>query len=219
VLRKGVEEGRRTFANTLKYISVTTSANFGNMMSMAVATSFLNFFPLSAKQILLNNFLSDIPSIAISTDKVDPDRVERAQRWDVHEVRRFMIAFGLVSSAFDLITFILLLKLFHADERTFQTAWFVVSLLTELAVVLVLRTTRPALRSAPSLLLLWTTVIVGVAALCIPYLAPLARMFDFVPLPLPVLGAAICVVLAYVLCTEAVKKRFFYHRAGPTNWH
>lgn len=213
VLRQGVEEGRRTFANTLKYISVTTSANFGNMMSMAVATSFLNFFPLSAKQILLNNFLSDIPSIAISTDKVDPDRVERAQRWDVREVRRFMITFGFVSSVFDLITFALLLKVFHADERTFQTAWFVVSLLTELAVALVLRTARPALHSVPSLLLLWTTVFVGAAALCIPYVDAAARMFDFTPLPLPILAASICVVLGYVLCTEAVKKRFFARRS------
>src|SRR5690606_15590410 len=105
VLRRGVEEGRRTFANTLKYINITTSANFGNMVSMALATPLLPFLPLVAKQILLNNFLSDIPSIAVSTDNVDRERIERAQRWNIHDVRRFMIVFGLASSAFDLLAF------------------------------------------------------------------------------------------------------------------
>lgn len=209
VLRRGVEEGRRTFANTLKYICVTTSANFGNMMSMALATTFLNFFPLSAKQILLNNFLSDIPSIAISTDRVDTDRIERAQRWDMREVRRFMITFGLVSSVFDLLTFFVLIKVFKADEKTFQTTWFIVSLLTELAVVLVLRTAHPVLHSAPSRLLLWSTVLIVIVALCIPYVAPVAQMFDFAALPASIIGAAIAIVVAYVAGTEAMKRRFF----------
>src|SRR5207344_3286041 len=108
VLRSGIEDGRRTFANTLKYISITTSANFGNMLSMALATPLLPFLPLAAKQILLNNFLSDVPSIAISTDNVDADRISEAQRWNVDEVRRFMIVFGLISTVFDLLTFVLL---------------------------------------------------------------------------------------------------------------
>ena len=149
VLRSGVEDGRRTFANTLKYISITTSANFGNMVSMALATPLLPFLPLAAKQILLNNFLSDVPSIAISSDNVDPDRVSRPQRWSIKEIRRFMIVFGLISSVFDLLTFAVLLLVFHANEATFQTSWFMISLLTELAVVLVLRTHRPAFRSCP----------------------------------------------------------------------
>ena len=105
VLRRGVEDGRRTFANTLKYICITTSANFGNMVSMALATPLLPFLPLAAKQILLNNFLSDLPSIAISTDNVDPETVTRAQRWHIKDVQRFMIVFGLISSVFDLLTF------------------------------------------------------------------------------------------------------------------
>jgi hypothetical protein len=132
-LRTGVEDGRRTFANTLKYISITTSANFGNMVSMALATPLLPFLPLAAKQILLNNFLSDVPSIAISSDNVDPDRVSRPQRWSIKEIRRFMIVFGLISSVFDLLTFAVLLLVFHAGEATFQTSWFLISLLTELA--------------------------------------------------------------------------------------
>jgi len=150
VLRRGVQDGRATFANTLKYISITTSANFGNMVSMALATPLLPFLPLAAKQILLNNFLSDLPSIAISTDRVDAERVASAQRWDVAEVRRFMLVFGLLSTVFDLLSFALLLYVFDAGEATFQTAWFVISLLTELAVLLVLRTHGPAWRSAPS---------------------------------------------------------------------
>ena len=168
VLRRGVDDGRRTFANTLKYIAITTSANFGNMVSMALATPLLPFLPLAAKQILLNNFLSDLPSIAISTDSVDAERVARAQRWDVVEVRRFMIVFGLISTVFDLLTFFVLLRVFDATESIFQTGWFVVSLLTELAVLLVLRTHGPALRSVPGRLLLWTTVAVADLRGCRP---------------------------------------------------
>src|SRR6476646_7250145 len=97
-LRSGVEDGRRTFANTLKYISITTSANFGNMVSMALATPLLPFLPLAAKQILLNNFLSDVPSIAISSDNVDPDRVSQPQRWNVGDIQKFIVVFGLISS-------------------------------------------------------------------------------------------------------------------------
>jgi Mg2+-importing ATPase len=120
------------------------------MVSMALATPLLAFLPLAAKQILLNNFLSDLPSVAISTDNVDPERVAQAQRWHVRDVQRFMLVFGLLSTVFDLLTFLVLLKLFAADEATFQTAWFMVSVLTELAVLLVLRTQKPAFRSVPS---------------------------------------------------------------------
>jgi Mg2+-importing ATPase len=205
VLRAGVEEGRRAFANTLKYIAITTSANFGNMVSMALATPFLPFLPLAAKQVLLNNFLSDIPSIAISTDAVDAEQVARAERWDVDAVRRFMIVFGLVSTAFDLLTFGLLRLAFRADETTFQTAWFVVSLLTELAVVLVLRTARPSWSSRPGWVLAGATGIVAAAAIALPYVPPLARLFGFVPVGPAVLASMLAVVVGYVAATEAVK--------------
>jgi len=208
VLRGGVEDGRRAFANTLKYIAITTSANFGNMVSMAVAAPFLPFLPLAAKQILLNNFLSDFPSIAISTDNVDAAQVERAERWNVAEVRRFMIVFGLVSTLFDLMTFALLLLVFRAGEAEFQTAWFIVSLLTELAVVLVLRTRMPAWRSRPGRLLGWVTLGALLATLAIPYLPPFARLFDFVPLPWPLLATTLVILVAYVFATEAAKRWF-----------
>jgi Mg2+-importing ATPase len=209
VLRRGVEDGRRSFANTLKYISITTSANFGNMISMALVTPLLPFLPLAAKQILLNNFISDLPSIAISTDNVDPGQTATAQRWNVAEVRRFMIVFGLVSTVFDLLTFALLLKVFHAGEAQFQTAWFVVSLLTELAVLLVLRTQASAWKSAPGRLLLWTTLGVIALALALPYTGPLAAAFGFVALPTSLMLASLAVVAAYVVATEGAKRRFY----------
>jgi Mg2+-importing ATPase len=209
VLRRGVEDGRRSFANTLKYISITTSANFGNMISMALATPLLPFLPLAAKQILLNNFISDLPSIAISTDNVDPEQTATAQRWNVAEVRRFMIVFGLVSTVFDLLTFALLLKVFAAGEAQFQTAWFVVSLLTELAVLLVLRTQLPAWKSAPGRLLLWTTVGVIALALALPYAGPLAAAFGFVALPASLMLVSLLVVAAYVATTEGAKLSYY----------
>jgi Mg2+-importing ATPase len=209
VLRGGVEEGRRTFANTLKYIAITTSANFGNMVSMALVTPLLPFLPLAAKQILLNNFLSDIPSIAISTDRVAPESLARAQRWNLAVLRRFMVVFGLVSSVFDLLTFLVLFHVFDADRATFQTAWFVVSVLTELAVVLVLRTSGPALRSRPSALLLWSTVAVGVLATGLPYAGWAIAAFDFVPLPWQLMASMILIVAAYILGTEITKHYLF----------
>jgi Mg2+-importing ATPase len=209
VLRSGVEDGRRTFANTLKYISITTSANFGNMISMALATPLLPFLPLAAKQILLNNFLSDVPSIAISSDNVDRARVLRPQRWHVKDIRKFMVVFGLISSVFDLLTFGVLLFVFHADEATFQTSWFMISLLTELAVVLVLRTHKPAFRSEPSSLLLWSTLGVVVATFAIPFLGGLTSAFGFVPLAATQLAVIVGIVLGYILATEAAKAWYF----------
>ena len=208
VLRAGVENGRRTFANTLKYISITTSANFGNMVSMALAAPLLPFLPLVAKQILLNNFLSDLPSIAISNDNVDAEQVTRPQRWSIKDIRNFMIRFGLISSAFDVLTFGLLMAL-RADEATFQTAWFLVSLLTELAVVLVLRTRRPAFASRPGWLLLVTTLVVAAASLAIPYLDGVSALFGFLPLGPLHMATVIGIVVAYVAVTEIAKRIHF----------
>ena len=213
VLRRGIENGRRTFANTAKYIAITTSANFGNMASMALATPLLPFLPLTATQILLNNLLSDLPAIAISTDRVDAEQLKRPQRWNIAEVRRFMLVFGLVSSLFDLLTFGLLLWVFQASESLFHSAWFVVSLLTELAVMLVLRTHLAAWASRPSALLLWSTVVVFALAIALPYATPLAGVFGLVAIPGAMLATLLGVVLAYVVATEAAK-RVLSRRAG-----
>ncbi len=215
VLRDGVVEGRRTFANTMKYIAITTSANFGNMLSMAFATPLLPFLPLAATQILLNNFLSDLPSMAIATDRVDGARLARPQRWDVAEVRRFMIAFGLLSTLFDLAAFVVLRRVWDADAPLFQTGWFVASVLTELAVVIALRTEGPAWRSAPSPLLAGATAAVAAVSLALPWWPPAAAAFGFVPLPPSLAAGLVGLVLAYVATTEIAKRRFFRTPAGP----
>ena len=205
VLHQGVVDGRRTFANTLKYIVITTSANFGNMVSMAIATPLLPFLPLLAKQILLNNFLSDVPSITISTDRVDFEHVGAPQRWDVRQVRRSMVVFGLVSSLFDMLTFGALLYVAHAGEKEFQTAWFVVSLLTELAVLFVMRTRRFALASKPSALLLWSAATMAAVALVLPYIAVAREAFGLVALSPGLLAATVGITLGYATATELTK--------------
>lgn len=209
VLKLGVEGGRRTFANTLKYLSITISGNFGNMVSMAVATPLLPFLPMLAKQILLNNFLSSLPSMAISSDAVDPDQLHVAQRIGTADIQRYMLVFGLISSPFDLITFVLLLQVFHASQSLFQTAWFVMSLLTELAVVMVLRTRGRSWRSRPGRWLLRASLAVAVIAVSAPYLGPVSRAFGFVPLSPLLMVSMLCVVCAYVAVTEAAKAWFF----------
>jgi Mg2+-importing ATPase len=211
VLERGIAEGRRTFANTLKYIRITTSANFGNMVSMALATPLLPFLPLTATQILLNNLLSDLPAMVISADRVDPELLHRPQRWDLAEVRRFMLVFGLLSSVFDLLTFALLLHAFDAGAVRFHTAWFFVSLCTELAVLMVLRTRGASWRSRPAHWLTGTTVTVLALALALPYSGALAAVLGFEPLPLPLLAMLVSIVLAYCAATEAAK-RWFWRR-------
>jgi P-type Mg2+ transporter len=208
-LRQGIIDGRRTFANTLKYISITTSANFGNMISMSIGTLFLPFLPLTAALILLNNFLSDIPSLAVANDRVDSEAVQFAPRWNVGSIRNFMIVFGLVSTVFDLLTFGLLIWVFHAGESVFQSTWFVISLLTELAVVLVLRTQRAFWASRPGRLLVVVTVAVGLLAVALPWLGPLPRSVGLVPLPLPLLASGLAIVLLYVIATELAKRAFY----------
>jgi Mg2+-importing ATPase len=210
ILRQGIDEGRRTFANTLKYILTTISANFGNMFSMAVASVFLPFLPLLASQVLLNNFLSDIPATTIAGDNVDADLVATPRRWDTQFIRDYMVVFGLVSSVFDLLTFGVLLWLFQAAAEEFRTGWFVESLLTELVIALVVRTRGPFWASRPGKLLLASTGAVIALTLALPYL-PFAGMFGFVPLPAPLMLAMIALTLGYVVAAEFAKK-FFYAR-------
>ncbi|WP_104667054.1 magnesium-translocating P-type ATPase [Ensifer adhaerens] len=216
VLLSGVEEGRRTFANTMKYICITTSANFGNMISMACASLFLPFLPLLAKQILLNNFLSDIPALAIATDSVDHELTDRPSQWDIAYIRRFTITFGLTSSLFDFATFGFLLWGIHATPAIFQTAWFQVSLLTELGIILVIRTRRPAWKSAPSRPLLVLMVVVAGLALLLPYLS-IIPAFGFVPLSASVLEGILIITVLYVLASEALKHVFIKSRRSTVS--
>jgi Mg2+-importing ATPase len=211
VLQEGIAEGRRTFANTMKYVFVTSSANFGNMVSMAIASAGLPFLPLLAKQILLNNFLTDVPAVAIAGDGVDAELVQRPRRWDLRLVRDFMVAFGLVSSVFDLLLFALLVWVVRAAPATFRSAWFVESALTEVAVMLVLRTRRPFYRSRPGRLLAASSAAVAAGVIALPYVPRLGPLLGFVPLPLPLLGGLVLVTLLYVAASEA-SKRGFYRR-------
>lgn len=212
-LRAGVEEGRATFANTLKYLLTTESANLGNMLSMAGASIVLPFLPMLASQVLLNNFLSDVPAMALATDRVDPELVARPQHWDLTFIRRFMVLFGLVSTAFDALTFALLLGVLHVTPAAFRTGWFVASLATELLVALVVRTRRPFWRSTPGRLLLGSTAAVTVIGLVLPY-SPLGATFSLVRLPLGTMALLVAVAVAYAITVEALKQRFFARLAG-----
>ncbi len=208
VIRAGIEEGRRTFANTLKYVLTTTSANLGNMVSMAAASLWLPFLPLLAGQILLNNFLSDIPALGIASDRVDPEMVQRPRRWSMRFIGRFMVEFGLLSSVFDFLTFGLLLYVWTASPELFRTGWFIESLLSELLVALIVRTRRSLFRSRPGSLLLWSTVGVVALTLALPYL-PVAGWLGFVPLPASILGAIVLITVLYTIAAEATKSHFY----------
>ncbi len=206
VLGLGIEEGRRVFTNTMKYVFVTTSANFGNMLSMAGASLVLPFLPLLPRQILLLNFLSDVPGATIASDRVDPDQVEHPRSWNVHNIRNFMIVFGVVSSAFDYLAFAILKLGLNADAVTFRTAWFMASTVTELAAMLVLRTPRPFFRSRPGRALMWSSLAVAVVTIALPY-TPLAKPLGFDAPGIAVAISMAGVVLGYVVATELTKLR------------
>lgn len=213
VLRNGVVDGRRAFANTLKYIYITISANFGNMISMAGASLFLPFLPLLPKQILLNNLLSDLPLIAVATDNVDAEMVSRPPRWDTASITSFMIVFGALSMVFDVAIFVVLLQVFDATEALFQTSWFMLSLLTELGVVWSLRTRKPAWRSRPSRLLIASSIGVAVLAFWMPYLGSISTAFEFTSLPWHLVATCAVLVIAYVGANELTKAWYYSREA------
>jgi len=208
VLLNGVREGRSTFANTQKYVFMATSANFGNMFSMAGASLFLPFLPLLPTQILLTNLLTDFPEMTIATDSVDSEAIETPHRWDIAFIRRFMMVFGIVSSAFDYVTFGVLMFLLKASPEQFRTGWFLESVVSAALIVLVIRTRKPFYKSRPGKYLLIATLSIVAATLALPY-TPLARVFGFTHIS-PVFLIALTLILAgYVLMAE-VAKAFFY---------
>ena len=212
VLEQGVREGRKTSANTLKYVFMATSANFGNMFSMAGASLFLPFLPLLPTQILLTNLLTDFPEMTIATDSVDSEMVDRPHRWKIGFIRRFMLVFGLVSSVFDYLTFGVLRLLLHATPEQFRTGWFMESVVSASLIVLVIRTRKPFYRSrAGNYLLIATLATIG-ATLILPY-TPLAKPFGFAPVP-PVFMLALAVILACYIAVAEIAKVFFYRHEG-----
>jgi Mg2+-importing ATPase len=211
VLHEGVLEGRKTFGNTMKYVMMGTSSNFGNMFSVAGASLFLPFLPMLPTQILLNNLLYDLSELSIPTDSVDPEYVERAKRWDISFIRKFMLFIGPISSIFDFLTFFVMLLVFNATEPLFQTAWFLESLCTQTLVIFVIRTRRtPFYRSKPSGLLAFSTLAVVGAALLIPF-TPLGDPFKFVRPPLTFFLILAGMIGVYLTLVEIVKK-WFYRR-------
>jgi len=210
-ISRGVTEGRRTFANTLKYIRMGTSSNFGNMLSMAGAALLLPFLPMTPGQILLNNLIYDASQIAIPTDTIDPDLWAAPARWDVHAIQRFMLIFGPISSLFDYVTFGLLLLALGANERAFHTGWFIESLFTQVLVVLVIRTRRiPFWQSRPSRPLLGAIAAALAVAVAIP-LSPLGEVLGFTSLPIAFWLLLAVIVAAYLGLVELVKRRFESH--------
>jgi P-type Mg2+ transporter len=208
VLSEGITIGRKTFTNTMKYIFMATSANFGNMFSMAGASLFLPFLPLLPKQILLTNLLTDFPEMAISTDRVDSISIEKPQRWDLHFIQRFMLAFGLLSSVFDYLTFGVLIFFIKANEKTFQTGWFVESVVSAILIVLVVRTKLPFMKSLPGKYLFIATLVTLIVTLFLP-LTPPGRLFGFVRLPLSFYGWMFLIVSIYITSAEMLKRWFY----------
>lgn len=212
VLVSGIKEGRRTFINTLKYIFVATSANFGNMFSMAGASVFLKFLPLLPKQILLTNLLTDLPSLQIASDSVDEDWLKKPVKWDMKFIKRFMIIFGITSSVFDYITFVVLLLVFNADEKFFQTGWMLESVISAVMVMLVVRTARPFLKSKPSKKLFFAIVGIVAVLIAIAY-SPINSYFGLISLPIEAFALLLAISLLYAMTAELLKKNFYKHNS------
>jgi P-type Mg2+ transporter len=215
VLADGVMEGRRIFANTLKYVLMATSSNFGNMFSTAGASLFLSFLPMLPSQILLNNLLYDVGQLAIPTDRVDPEVLARPAGWDIAFVRRFMGVFGPVSSMFDFMTFYVMLVVLNAGHSEFRTGWFVESLATQTLVVFVIRTRRVTfLRSRPSGALIAVPIACAMVGAILPF-TPLAPVLGFASLPVEFFLILLVMIVGYLVLVEAVQARFYTLQERP----
>ena len=213
-------EGRRIFANTLKYVLMATSSNFGNMFSAAGASLFLSFLPMLPSQILLNNLLYDVGQMAIPTDRVDPEVLARPAAWDITFVRRFMSVFGPISSIFDFMTFFVMLVVLNASHAEFRSGWFVESIATQTLVVFLIRTRRvPFFHSRPSIPMIVLPIGCAAIGAALPF-SPAAELLGFTALPLAFFLILVGMVLAYLGLVEFAKLRFYatqgHPRATPT---
>ena len=207
VLKQGIIEGRKTFSNTMKYVFMATSANFGNMFSMALLSLFLPFLPLLPTQVLLTNLLTDLPEMTIAGDRVDQELVARPRRWSIGFIRNFMVVFGLLSSIFDFLTFGALLFLLHANVDQFRTGWFIESVISASIIVLIIRTRRPFFSSRPSRSLMVVTLLVGLFTVILPF-TPLSDPFGFTRISGYFLLAVAVIMGLYIASAELVKKIF-----------
>ncbi|MGN6502809.1 MAG: magnesium-translocating P-type ATPase, partial [Pseudolysinimonas sp.] len=218
VLADGVTEGRRIFANTIKYVLMGTSSNFGNMFSASVASVVLSFLPMLPGQILLNNLLYDVGQLAIPGDRVDKEQLLAPAHWNIGYIRRFMFLFGPISSIFDFATFALMLLVFQAGPPEFRAGWFIESLATQTLIIFAIRTRRvPFLRSRPSLTLTLAALGVVAVGVWLPY-SPLSGVLGFTALPVPFFLALVAMIVTYLLLVE-VAKRWFFSRAAQTAAH
>jgi Mg2+-importing ATPase len=209
VLAAGVAEGRRIFANTIKYVLMGTSSNFGNMFSAAAASAVLSFLPMLPSQILLNNLLYDTSQLAIPTDRVDDEQLHAPAHWNIGFIRRFMLSFGPISSLFDFLTFGLMLGVLRAGTTEFRTGWFVESLATQTLIIFVIRTRRvPFLRSRPGLLLTGAALAVVTVGVALT-ISPLAGDLGFTPLPWQFFAALAGLTAAYLVLVEVIKSWFY----------
>lgn len=208
VIAEGIMEGRKTFHNTVKYILMGTSSNFGNMFSAAGASFFLPFLPMTPVQILLNNSLYDVSQLSIPTDTIDPEALKKPKHWNISFIRKYMLFFGPLSSLFDFITFGILILVFHASAAFFQTGWFMVSLPQQILVVFVIRTTRtPFYKSKPGKWLTLACLSMLGIGLTLPY-TPLAKPLGFVPMPPLFLLTLILITGTYLFLVAAVRSIF-----------
>ncbi|MBI5377095.1 MAG: magnesium-translocating P-type ATPase [Thaumarchaeota archaeon] len=207
ILADGVTLGRTTFVNTLKYVFMATSANFGNMFSMAGASLFLSFLPLLPKQILLENLMTDFPELTISTDKVDQKLIQQPRRWDIKFIRKFMVTFGFLSVVFDFLAFGVFILL-HATEQEFRTGWFIESVISASVVVLIIRTQKPFFKSKPSSYLLLVTLFIVAVTVIFPF-TPLAEIFGFTVIPASFYVSIAIIITLYVISAEIIKRKFY----------
>jgi Mg2+-importing ATPase len=215
VLIEAVKDGRKTFGNSMKYIYASSSSNFGNMFSLAGASLFLPFIPLLPAQVIFLNFMGDIPALAISTDNVDEEYLRKPKHWNIKEIGRFMVPFGLISSVFDFSTFFLMLwatRNLINPQSIFRAGWFIESLATEVLVIYIIRTRRAFWNSKPSSLLLTLglgSIAIGTALIY----SPIAHLFQFVAPPVKIIGIIGLLLLAY-LCLTEIAKRFYYKKVS-----
>jgi len=208
VLMEGVHEGRVTFANVLKYLKMNISSDFGTMVSISIASVFLPFLPILPVQILLNDLLYDLSQLTLASDRVDESSLEVPRKWDVKSIRRFMFIFGPANSVFDLLTFAILLSLFHASVPLFQTGWFLENIVAQTIIVFGIRTAVvPFYRSHASRIFTMSLVAIVVVAILLPF-SPLAPAFSFVRLPAVFFVILVGEVAAYLMLAEALKRRF-----------
>ncbi|MGB9637566.1 MAG: cation transporting ATPase C-terminal domain-containing protein, partial [Microgenomates group bacterium] len=216
ILHTGILEGRKTFANVLKYIVMGTSSTFGNMLSLAASSLFLPFLPMLPVQVLLNDLLYDASQTLVAQDNVDRELVEKPRKWNVAFIKNYMLTFGTLSSLFDLFTFFLLFTIFKATPQLFRTGWFLESILTQILIIFSIRTAKvPFWKSKASLTFTLSLLGIVAFALFLPN-SFLAKDFHFVKLPILFYPALLIIVLCYFLATEIVKSLFYAKHQWPS---